>query len=97
MLFVLQVGLITPTEMDVAHSISMVLWVALGGRGTLIGAVLGAILVNLGQNSLSESFPTQWLYFLGGSFLIFVIFLPRGLVGLWHDADDFPGAPLQEK
>lgn len=89
MLFVLQVGLITPTEMDVAHSVNMVLWVALGGRGTLLGAVLGAVLVNLGQNQLSESFPTQWLYFLGFGFLIFVMFLPRGLVGLWRDAQTF--------
>jgi len=81
MLFVLQIGLITPTEMDVMHSIKMVLWVALGGRGTLTGAVLGAVLVNSAENLLSEKFPTIWMYFIGGSFIVFVLFLPHGIMG----------------
>jgi urea transport system permease protein len=84
-LFVLQVGLVTPTEMDISHSVQMVLWVAIGGRATLVGAILGALLVNLGQNALSEQFPTVWSYFIGAAFLIFVLFLPRGLVGAWDD------------
>ncbi len=83
MLFVLQVGLITPTEMDISHSVQMVLWVAIGGRATLAGAILGAIVVNAGQNALSEQFPAVWSYFIGAAFLIFVLFLPRGIVGSW--------------
>ena len=86
MLFVLQVGLITPTEMDISHSVQMVLWVAIGGRATLSGAILGALLVNIGQNSLSEQFPEIWSYFIGAAFLIFVLFLPRGIVGSWDEA-----------
>ncbi len=85
MLFVLQVGLITPTEMDISHSVQMVLWVAIGGRATLTGAILGAILVNAGQNALSEQFPEVWSFFIGAAFLIFVLFLPRGLVGSWAE------------
>jgi urea transport system permease protein len=84
-LFVLQVGLITPTEMDIMHSVQMVLWVAIGGRGTLSGAILGALLVNAGQNALSEQFPEVWSYFIGAAFLIFVLFLPRGIVGSWDE------------
>jgi urea transport system permease protein len=85
MLFVLQVGLITPTEMDIVHSIKMVLWVALGGRATLTGAVVGAVLVNGAENMLSEKFPTIWSYFMGGAFLVIVLFLPQGLMGWLND------------
>jgi urea transport system permease protein len=74
-LFVLQVGLITPTEMDVTHSVRMVLWVALGGRATLVGAVLGTLLVNFGENALSESYPAMWSLMLGVSFLACILFL----------------------
>lgn len=81
MLFVVQVGLITPTEMDITHSIKMVLWVALGGRATLTGAVLGAVLVNLAEYKFSVAFPTQWPYFMGALFLIVVLFLPAGVIG----------------
>ena len=84
-LFVLQVGLITPTEMDITHSIRMVLWVALGGRGTLIGAILGALLVNFGENKLSEQYPAVWQFFVGALFLVTVLFLPRGIMGLASD------------
>ena len=88
MLFVLQVGLITPSQMDITNSIKAVLWVAIGGRGTLIGAVIGALLVSGGETFLSESFPTQWQYFLGFGFLLTVLFMPRGIVGLWRDLND---------
>jgi urea transport system permease protein len=81
MLFVLQMRLITPTEMDISHSIKMVLWVALGGRATLVGAVVGAILVNSAENFLSEAWPTGWSYIMGAAFLVTVLFLPKGLVG----------------
>jgi urea transport system permease protein len=82
MLFVLQEGLITPKSMSVVTSIQMVLWVAIGGRGTLFGAVLGAILVNTGENLLSEKFSETWLYFLGFAFISVVLFLPQGVLGL---------------
>jgi urea transport system permease protein len=81
MLFVLQEGLITPTKMDILQSIKMVLWVAIGGRGTLFGAALGAIVVNSGENLLSEKYPETWSYMLGASFLGVVLFLPEGIVG----------------
>jgi urea transport system permease protein len=83
MLFVLQVGIISPTMMGIIPSIEMVLWVALGGRGTLIGPVLGAILVNWAKTTFSESYPDIWLYFLGLMFVIVVVFLPDGLMGLF--------------
>jgi urea transport system permease protein len=85
-LFVLQVGLITPTEMDIAHSVQMVLWVALGGRGTLVGAVLGTLMVNFGGNALSESYPAIWSLLMGAAFLAVILFMPRGVMGLIHDA-----------
>jgi urea transport system permease protein len=85
-LFVLQVGLITPTEMDVPHSIRMVLWVALGGRATLIGPILGTLLVNFGENALSESYPAMWSLMMGAAFLACILFMPRGLMGLINDA-----------
>jgi len=83
-LFVLQVGLITPTEMDIVHSIKMVLWVALGGRATLTGAVLGAVLVNAAENALSENYPAIWSFLMGGLFLVSVLFLPQGLMGWFN-------------
>ena len=81
MLFVLQEGLITPVKMDILFSIEMVLWVAIGGRATLVGAILGAILVNSGENLLSEHYPETWSYILGFAFLIVVLFLPQGIMG----------------
>jgi urea transport system permease protein len=67
--------------MDISHSVKMVLWVALGGRATLVGAVVGAILVNSAENFLSEAWPTGWSYIMGAAFLVTVLFLPKGLVG----------------
>jgi urea transport system permease protein len=72
---------ITPKSMDVAFSIEMVIWVAVGGRATLVGAVLGAIGVNYAKNILSEQFPAVWLFFQGGLFLLVVTVLPNGLIG----------------
>lgn len=81
-IFVPQVGIISPAEMGIIPSIEMVIWVAIGGRGTLIGAVIGAILVNGLKSGISEFFPEVWSYFLGLTFVIVVIFMPEGLVGL---------------
>lgn len=83
MLFVLQVGIISPTMMGIVPSIEMVLWVALGGRGTLIGPIIGAVFVNAAKTGFSESYPDIWTYFLGALFVIVVIFLPKGLTGLF--------------
>ncbi|MGL5132785.1 MAG: urea ABC transporter permease subunit UrtC [Planktothrix sp.] len=80
-LYTVQTGIITPNAMDVAFSIEMVIWVAVGGRGSLIGAILGTLLVRLGKTVLSEQFPEVWLFFQGALFLIVVTVLPDGIVG----------------
>ncbi|MBP0000177.1 MAG: urea ABC transporter permease subunit UrtC [Cyanobacteria bacterium SID2] len=80
-LYTVQTGIITPSFMEVAFSIEMVIWVAVGGRATLIGAIIGTLLVRLGQTLLSEQFPEVWLFFQGALFLIVVTVLPNGIVG----------------
>jgi len=81
-LFVPQVGIISPAEMGIVPSVEMVIWVAIGGRGTLVGSVIGAILVNSLKSMVSEGFPAAWSYFIGISFVAVVIFMPYGLAGL---------------
>ncbi|HBE20924.1 MAG TPA: urea ABC transporter permease subunit UrtC [Cyanobacteria bacterium UBA11149] len=85
-LYTVQTGIITPDTMDVALSIEMVIWVAVGGRGTLIGAILGTLLVRLAGTILSENFPEIWQFFQGGLFLIVVTVLPDGIVGWWQSS-----------
>ncbi|WP_338789463.1 urea ABC transporter permease subunit UrtC [Metabacillus sp. FJAT-53654] len=80
-LFVLQVGIITPEMMGIIPSIEMVLWVAIGGRHSILGAAIGAILTNSAKSFLSETYPEFWTIFLGGLFLLVVLYLPNGLVG----------------
>jgi urea transport system permease protein len=75
------VGIITPAKMGVLPSIEMVVWVAAGGRGTLVGAVLGAFGVNWMQSWLTTSYPDLWLLFLGALFMSVVLFFPDGVVG----------------
>ena len=84
-LYTVQTGIITPSIMQVAFSIEMVIWVAVGGRGTLIGAIIGTLLVRLAQTFLSESFPEIWLFFQGALFLIVVTVLPDGIIGWWRN------------
>ncbi|WP_339634329.1 urea ABC transporter permease subunit UrtC [uncultured Sneathiella sp.] len=87
-LYVPQVGIINPSEFSPANSIEVVIWVAVGGRGTLWGAVLGAFLINWGKSYFTGSFPEAWLYFLGGLFIFTTLFLPKGIVGtagIWID------------
>ncbi|SDS79308.1 urea transport system permease protein [Paenibacillaceae bacterium GAS479] len=88
MLFVLHVGIISPSMMGIVPSIEMVLWVAIGGRGTLIGAALGAVLMNGAKSAFSETYPEIWLFFMGALFIVTTVFLPCGIVGLvadgWH-------------
>ena len=81
-LYVPQVGIINPSEMQPSNSIEMAIWVAVGGRGTLLGAVMGAWLVAGGKSWLTAAIPSAWLYALGALFVIVTLFLPRGLVGL---------------
>jgi urea transport system permease protein len=80
-LFVPQVGIISPANMGIVPSIEMVIWVAVGGRGTLIGPMLGALVVNAAKSGLSESFPDFWQYFLGALFVGSVVLFPDGIVG----------------
>jgi urea transport system permease protein len=80
-LYTVQNQAISPREMDIAFSIEMVIWVAVGGRASLVGAVLGALLVNFARSFLSEQFAEIWLFFQGALFLIVVTVLPDGLVG----------------
>ena len=84
-LYTVQTGIITPSAMEVAFSIEMVIWVAVGGRATLLGAILGTLLVRFGQTFLSEQFPQIWLFFQGALFLIVVTVLPNGIVGWLRD------------
>ena len=82
-LYVPQVGIINPSEFAPGNSIEAVIWVAVGGRGTLAGAILGAILVNLGKTWLTSALPSLWLFAIGGLFILVTLFLPRGLIGLF--------------
>ena len=81
-LFTLQVGLASPSLVGIVPSIEMVIYAAVGGRLSLIGAVYGAILVGAGKTYFSENFVEYWLYFIGGLFMVVVIFLPEGLASL---------------
>ena len=81
-LYVPQVGIINPGEFSPANSIEAVIWVAVGGRGTLAGAVLGAILVNLGKTILTGALPELWLFALGALFILVTLLLPGGILGL---------------
>jgi urea transport system permease protein len=81
-LYVPQVGIINPSEFAPINSIEIVIWVAVGGRGTLYGPVAGAVLVNYAKTFLTGALPEVWLYALGALFILVTLFLPRGLVGL---------------
>jgi urea transport system permease protein len=80
-LYVPQVGIINPGEFSPANSIEIVIWVAIGGRGTLYGAVVGAFLVNYAKTYFTAALPSMWLYALGSLFVIVTLFLPAGVVG----------------
>jgi len=80
-LYVPQVGIINPSEFSPANSIEIVIWVAIGGRGTLYGAVVGAFLVNYAKTYFTDALPSMWLYALGTLFVVVTLFLPRGVVG----------------
>lgn len=81
-LYVPQVGIISPTDINISPSTEMVIWTAVGGKGTLIGPVIGAILVNFFKSLVSEQFPAIWQFFIGGIFIAVVLFLPGGLISI---------------
>ncbi|WP_102960137.1 urea ABC transporter permease subunit UrtC [Mangrovicella endophytica] len=107
-LYVPQVGIINPGEFAPVNSIEVVVWAAVGGRGTILGPVLGALLVNAGKSYFTVAAPEFWLFVLGGLFVVVTLFLPRGIVGTidhgWNalrdrrrslSAEDGTGAPPQ--
>jgi urea transport system permease protein len=81
-LYVPQVGIINPSEFAPENSIEAVIWVAVGGRGTILGPIIGAILVNAGKSYFTVAYPEYWLYALGGLFVFVTLFLPKGVVGV---------------
>jgi urea transport system permease protein len=81
-LYVLQVGIINPSEMSPANSIEIAIWAAVGGRATLIGPIVGAFIVNGAKSWLTVTYPEFWLYFLGALFIGVTLYLPDGVVGL---------------
>lgn len=108
-LYVAQVQIINPAEMQVDKSLDAVVWVAVGGRGTLLGPIIGAVSVNALKSWATNAFPDAWLIILGGLFVFVVLFMPKGIVGLpaqlmgvWRKyqarklVDDEPTVPLAE-
>src|SRR5262249_31055256 len=89
-LYVPQIGIINPSEFAPINSIEVIIWIAVGGRGTLLGAILGAVLVNYAKTYFTAALPEVWLYALGSLFVFVTLFLPDGLMGL---VARFSGAP----
>lgn len=87
-LFVPIVGIISPAMLGIVPSIEMVIWVALGGRATLVGAVVGALVINYAKTGLSEQIPSGWIYFQGLLFIVVIAFVPSGLAGGLRQAKD---------
>lgn len=84
-MFTLQVGFMSPSFVGIVPSIEMVIFCAIGGRMSLIGAVYGTLLINFGKTTFSETFPELWLFLMGGLFISVVMFFPNGLAGIWQD------------
>ena len=83
-MFTLQVGFMSPTFIGIVPSIEMVIYAAVGGRMSLIGAIYGALLVNFGKTMFSETYPELWLFLMGGLFIAVVMFFPNGLAGVYE-------------
>jgi urea transport system permease protein len=84
-LYVPQVGIINPGEFSPANSIEVVIWTAVGGRGTLVGPIIGALSVNAGKSYFTAAFPDMWILVLGALFVCVTLFLPKGIVGTLAD------------
>ena len=95
-LYVPQVGIINPSELQPANSIEIAIWVAVGGRSTLVGGALGALLVNGLKSWLTAAYPELWLYVLGALFIAVTLFLPQGVVGLFARKSAAPAAAPEE-
>lgn len=98
-LYVPQVGIINPSEFSPLNSIEMLIWVAVGGRATLYGAVIGALLVNYAKTYLTAALPEVWLFALGTLFVVVTLYLPQGIVGLVANLKQWRGrksAPMTE-
>ncbi len=85
-LYTIQSGIVSPQFMTVPFSIEMVIWVAVGGRGTLLGAILGAVIINYAKSLVSEALPASWMFIQGGLFILVVTALPEGVLG-WMQSD----------
>jgi urea transport system permease protein len=101
-LYVPQVGIINPSEFSPGNSIEIAIWVSVGGRGTLSGAIVGAVLVNLAKTWLTGVAPETWLFFLGALFVLTTLVFPRGIVGLlrqarWTRVGATAGAPARDQ
>ena len=95
-LYVPQVGIINPSEFHPLNSIELVVWVALGGRGTLYGAAVGAVIVNFAKTWLTSEYPEVWLFALGGLFILVTVALPKGVVGLLRNVLGSGGQTFSE-
>ena len=82
-LYVPQVGIINPGEFEPSNSIEVVIWAAVGGRGTIVGPIVGALLVNAGKSWFTGVLPEFWLFALGALFIVVTLLLPKGVVGMW--------------
>jgi urea transport system permease protein len=96
-LYVPQVGIINPSEFAPANSIEVVIWVAVGGRGTLAGAILGALIVNAGKTWFTGALPEFWLFALGGLFVFVTLLMPRGILGAFGDILQKVGRPRSKR
>jgi urea transport system permease protein len=81
-LYTPQVGIINPSEMSPEKSLEAVVWVAVGGRGTLVGPIIGSVGVNALKSWATRAYPDLWLIILGGLFVLIVLFMPKGIVGI---------------
>ncbi len=93
-MFTLQVGFMSPSFVGIVPSIEMVIFCAVGGRMSLIGAIYGTLVINFGKTAFSESFPQLWLFLMGGLFIAVVMFFPKGLAGVWESYGHYLTNPL---
>ena len=96
-LYVPQAGIINPSEMWPTKGLDIVVWVAVGGRGSKFGPIIGAVLINLLKSFTTRAYPESWLIILGMVFLLVVLFMPNGVMGLWEQVKAYWTAKKQQK